>query len=624
MSLHLSASSNAKLTSKRLAEDDDDPWAQFYRGGWGANNGVVLEDIPFLPIRSPLDQTVVVVRNCYWTVRSWIDGRLSEMATLMERREGKAIVNSNHLVIYGSPGIGKTTMLSYLLLSYMERKEPCAFHAIGSSSAYLFVETGCYEVEPSLLFKLKFLKPLFIALDSADHHPFPPELVHVRSAVIALATPPRSARYDLIRQEALNLFFFVVPPVGEKEKDNYNVGLDKHRKVALDVLGPGTTIGDLEIDGGAAYGEPVKSVSTGGHTGPVEPGASSTSSTGSMTSHRAIKQLGNALFELEPNETYSVDEIYDLLGPSFRQLLRPQPAKKDGLLALLGLDPTTALGSAAQLTRMLQEAEVGEEAQWKGFDRLLFILPTPGITQPTPSGPAAVLCCPTRLLRALLRLAVMQRDSTAALKLAQCLAHSPQLAGVGFEVAAFRTLAQLDIDLVVTPVTGQSPINLPKRLTLGEWDPVNSELDDSSDGLFVLPPRFASLDGVALIDQGRTLLLFQVTLSRPHEVVSEGIEKVIERVPADTKIKRFIFVFIGDTLDRVKGLANVDRATFKDIALVPVPAAAEPIRKTRQGKIKQRSVTLERAYLLLNVNEVVRTLQPLMDSPPIQQRATFF
>ncbi|GJN87630.1 hypothetical protein Rhopal_000585-T1 [Rhodotorula paludigena] len=529
------------------------------------------------------------------------------MATLMERGEGKAIVNSNHLVIYGSPGIG-------------------------SSSAYLFVETGCYEVEPSLLFKLKFLKPLFIALDSAVHHPFPRELVHIRSAVVALATPPSSARYDLIRKEAPNPFFFVVPPVGEKEKDNYkvlqlafplSVGIDKHRKVALGALGPGTTIGNLDIDGGAAYGEPVKSVSTGGDSGPVESGASSTSSTGSTTSRRAIKQLGNALFELEPNETYSADEIYDLLGPSFRQLLRLQPAKKDGLLTLLGLNPNTALESAAQLTRMLQGPEVGEEAQWKGFHRLLFILPAPGITQPTPSGPAAVLCCPTRLLRAFLRLAVMQRDSTAALELAQCLAHSPQLAGVVFEVAAFRTLAQLDIDLVVTPVTGQSPINLPKRLPLGEWDPVNSELDDLLDGLFVLPPRFASLDGVALIDQGRTLLLFQVTLSRPHEVVSEGIEKVVQRVPADTKIKRFIFVFIGDTLDRVKGLANVDRATFKDIALAPVPAAAEPIRRTRQGKIKQRSVTLERAYLLLNVNEVVRTLQPLMDSPPIQQSATF-
>ncbi|GJN87902.1 hypothetical protein Rhopal_000857-T1 [Rhodotorula paludigena] len=631
----------ARLAPFRVDDEEFNPWYSFYLHTSGPATGSVHEGVPYLPFATPVSRQGALIRNCYFTVYESLLPRLEklerELASPAEQAQPVALRGplAEHVVLYGSPGIGKSTALAYILARARAEMRPCVFHTVGQKDAWVFLDQGCFHVEIEALETIHMKRPAILALDSPGAVPPPPPhevLHHLHNCLIVLATSPLLARHQPFQRASLSIYYWTIPPVGLEEIQNFlavrdaitNNTVEQSEPVLLAHLRPGSSIAGVSVNAGSPDTIAPENQSAVGQTAPSSaahlPAAASSAEQAGLSggstgfagtlSSGARQGADEPVVEAAPEATeqYTPLERYELLGPSFRLALQNSRPRREGHDKLLGLDPKTALGRVQQFSRFLAGHATSADVQSCGLHRLFYLVPDPACEQPAAAWPAALLVCPTPFLWDFVRRALAEQHHGNALAMAHLLIDKPYLFGLAYHYAALPALCRFpSVHMIRFPDSAGFSIPVPHPLPLRKFNPSSGSMVPHEDGVYVLPPDYSSFNGFAVLGSGSILALLQVSVAPAQSVSHSAIAELLSLVtePFD----RYIFAFVGPQLDQVIELAKVDRDSLGGFSTASTRTSKE---SEQQGVAALQTVAFEQGYIHLPLATVKKSVKTTM------------
>ncbi|GJN89894.1 hypothetical protein Rhopal_002883-T1 [Rhodotorula paludigena] len=569
----------AAAEAGRLAE-----WQKFCDTCYGRPCGVLHEGIPYLLHRFPeSDEIRVLVRDVYPDIYRWIVDRAACI-------EGEK--KAHRLIAFGSPGIGKSTFLVYLVTRCLEEKRTVVYHKTGLDFAVVFKD-GAVEIVAPQLFKylpgLRSDQPAIIAIDSVDLGVPLAHLLHITNAVTVVAASPRTARHRPFAKSAGETFYWTLSPPGPAELKNVMTlrGLGKDPRnssgpLRLSEMLPGSVYNSCTVTGGPPYSIADLPTSHAKHER-IEVSTRSTqnvTTTGSISDGtvRNIDEdnsppdgykdlvLGARTFRVRDTATYDLDELVMLVPPSFRQQLVSTLRKSDDIHGDLFSDvPIRHLNKSVLLVAMdPDDSSTNESAQISGYHCLFSILPHENSTQPNSMMERCVVVIASPVVQEMIRVAVSNMETQDQLQLARMYLHEPTMQGILYETATIRLLGwkgDHQVEIVRSGMVTGETIVIPKDMTHSAWSPDKDPLPTKA-GVYILPPRFPSADAVVVLGAScDTVILVQATISDEHPIKKDGMERISRRIPLNPR-PRLVYAFLGPDRGTVKNLACTQRPTL--------------------------------------------------------------
>ncbi|BGP07410.1 hypothetical protein JCM10049v2_003241 [Rhodotorula toruloides] len=234
---HLSPASLALL--KHLAQTTERSPSladrEFYEACWGKPNGFVVDGIGYIRSNFDLPRTrPIMVREDYVTLYAHLESLPNKQ-------------NTDVIVGYGSPGIGKSCFLRYAANRRAEECRPICWLRTPTSNLVMMTNEGLFAVGPKVLPTLEFLVPPFVLLDACD-----PSDVLPAEVYLGLSYPSvfmcslndsgysgylkeRLARvfaFDPIHRHEAHQYITLLAELASQEKEALNVPLSSIRPIA--------------------------------------------------------------------------------------------------------------------------------------------------------------------------------------------------------------------------------------------------------------------------------------------------------------------------------------------------------------------------------------------------------
>ncbi|GAA6007346.1 uncharacterized protein JCM10292_005501 [Rhodotorula paludigena] len=511
-------------------------WQDFHTACWGHPSGAVLEGIPFL------------VGSMGYFVGP----------VLLERIKDDKTARTN-LVVFGSPGIGKSSFLPFLVARCLEQRRPVVFHKTGDPRAVILDNIGARFVDLLFLPDTRFDQTPVIAVDSVAVEPPVSVLFEILNAVTVVAASPRSARHRPFVKSDGDTFYWTIPPPGATEINNVArlrelraVTDSEHNPVWLFDMRPGSEHGGYVVTGGVAFSH--------GDLSMDQPEESEQPPDGYKDlAYRA------RTFRVRTNGYYERDELVKILPPNFRYQLRAHYRKTNDILRDLFED--VAKSRLALTKDVLRAAasgsvELPESSQWTGFHRLITLLPVAD-AQPSLDFPSCDIVIASPLAQEVVRVAVSAMQLQDQLEMARLFEHEPMIEGILYEVTSFRLLGIRD-DVNVEFISGEPSISIPAGLTRHKCDPDTSRLPVKT-GVYILPVCFPSADAIVVLSETNTVILVQATVADEHAVKADGIRRICSSFPPEFS-PRLVFAFLGPDRTTVQKLAKTPRPTLTNVS----------------------------------------------------------
>ncbi|GJN92547.1 hypothetical protein Rhopal_005577-T1 [Rhodotorula paludigena] len=547
-------------------------WQDLHDSCYGQHCGGVFENIPLLAKLFPKHPRFLLIRDVYTEMYRWIKHRL---ATTVD--EGTC------LFAYGSPGIGKSSFLPYLVIRCLEERRPVAFHVIGASEVVLFLDLGAFVIPAALLASLEFTRPLVLALDSASDPSISPipELIDTPRAVTVVAASPRATRRQPFDKGISPVYYWTMPPPGSQEIEN--VCLLRRNAVAIKERAFPQTLESIEpesgISGGAAF-------SSGQFLRPFDVEDDTEAPPGSKDF-----LFGSKAFRLSDLPQYSSSELSGLLPPSFRAAAPAVlPKKTSDMVSNLLSGLTTTTFSLRQLTGLGRGAASPDTAQSTGYHQIFTIVAVDEHDQPTPASPECTVVAATSFVLEFLRLSYRELQLNDQVAMASRLRHEPQMRGIVYEALAFRRLGDA-VELSLSLFESGRVVKIPANLPHGEWDPDGPAPFPHVDGVYTFPPRFPAADG--LVSLPDMYIIVQATILNRHSIKKDGIRRICRSYPPNAP--PLVFAFLAPDEDTAKALVTPARPS-----LDKVPAATSVGSRETEGAQKKhvRTVTISAMHRL--------------------------
>ncbi|BGP47059.1 hypothetical protein JCM10450v2_002911 [Rhodotorula kratochvilovae] len=404
-----------QATARCREEDELDPWQDLYDKAWGRPNGGLHGTIPIVALSVPGYDPNLIARDEYAAIFEWRDKCEVNLAADMDkrRRYPRLPHRSVNTVLFGQPGIGKSSFLPYAVARLAEQRRPFVFHRIGFDQfVILFCAEGVFLFRPANLKHWHFLVPLTVLLDSTPGSPAYSTLPHfleLPNALVFFASSTQRAGYEAFEKSRFTPFYYVMRPPGLEELRNIVAvrsafRLDRPSNFqyhSLAAIVPGRETPQGPVTGGrpfdaspytaafvsssSASTAPVSTASepSGNPASDIDLSASTRlSSVGTLdmiaesddepvdggyhdvhtpTNSPARKELTFCDFSALVADTseYTPEEIFELAGPSLRSALQYPPPSKSTLVAFLEerhLGTATTLGALKHVQRTLTGA----------------------------------------------------------------------------------------------------------------------------------------------------------------------------------------------------------------------------------------------------------------------------
>ncbi|BGP12724.1 hypothetical protein JCM10213v2_000641 [Rhodosporidiobolus nylandii] len=573
-SAHLAPDSLAQLAALPLKNPlRQQNYNKLWLENWGKPNLRLAGQIPFIPFDPLQRATPVLVRREYLSLSAVLDAEMEGLG------KGWASV-----VVYGSPGVGKSTFLSYKANELMEAQRPFVFASAAASHAYLFCDIGVIEI-PTELMDIDFLATTAVLVDSeaGSSAGVATGLLHAPRTFVVLAASPKNSSYRTLTKEGANFWTMQhwdkaeVSAVVELRRLMKQGDLDatQHSCLALRASFASSSLPRLEVAD-----------------------ASSSSSAQS---------------------TYTELQLFGLLGPVAHPLFLYWPNDPDFSdeqnLSLAATKPL-AVNSQSLITALHGQG-VDDDLQRSDFHRVFLIEPRrPGTF--SVYQPDYRLVIPTPLLRAYVRRSLSLYRRAERLTVLSAMLTQPTLKGFAFEAHALDHLVAATPPLSVTVVTvnGHTPYPLPAKPVSFNWDPSEDALPPTlkAPTLLIFPPLFGAFDALIYSPDG-PLFFLQVTTSSTHQMKPARLRKIFNALP-ELAERELICVFVTNTQTSAVALVSKEYSALRGTSYAKemteeAAGGAEADRSTRSAKRVKRAdfPDFQMGYLVLEESAVLNSLR---------------
>ncbi|BGP16498.1 hypothetical protein JCM10213v2_004500 [Rhodosporidiobolus nylandii] len=489
-SSHVSAASLAILTRTKVVHLSRlNHYKQIYSDHWGQPNLRVTNGLPHLPRRRlfGLAKHPQLVRFDY--VR--LSGALHDHVELQDDVD---------VIVFGSPGIGKTTFLSVKAFDLLERQEPFVLVDPTLGTDYFFSDVGVFELD--VVADVDFQKPTFILVDSPPGNPesVPNRLLNIDNTTVVLASSPRSKRYAVLQNEGAVFWTMKLWDIDEvravmylkeaKQDDALVVSLSDYLR---------------RIPNSACKAEPL--VFPDDHLPlhlRVRPDTSVRPSTG----------------------RWLPSEAFPYIGPLARPLFK-QSIEWTGSVELdFVLDqPQRLANKANDLAAALRGLKVEDQHQAEEFHKY-FVLQQPPEPRLT-SNPAYQLEVATPAKLAYVKRSLRIYTAKEREVIVRAMMTQEGLKGFAYESFAIDTLASAcpALPLAVSFLTDDPRLPLPHDMSTVEWEPRSNRAPTTIRPLLLIfPARFPTFDAAILpADPSAPVFLVKVTTASKHTMIKDGV-----------------------------------------------------------------------------------------------------
>jgi hypothetical protein len=170
---------------------------------------------------------------------------------------------------------------------------------------------------------------------------------------------------------------------------------------------------------------------------------------------------------------------------------------------------------------------------------------------------------PTRFLRQAALQAFCEQSYKEQIALCHQFSGHPQLCAALYEVLGLQIVATAGLKCLFPVGQNEESRFLPAGLRILESaDDATVEASELGvDRLWIPPPKFPTVDAVAILEGGKLIRMFQLAIARWHEVKPEGIARVLIKFSVVAGV-RFEFVFItpseevGRAMTLTKGMLS--------------------------------------------------------------------
>jgi hypothetical protein len=238
------------------------------------------------------------------------------------------------------------------------------------------------------------------------------------------------------------------------------------------------------------------------------------------------------------------------------------------------LSPGNLFEHANQLVSALRDSEVLDSAQQNRFHRLFFATPSKK-PKPTFGGPAFTYNVPTRFLLIILQDLARQKTLKDLITFASKFMPHPQVAGIFYEPVVVTTLELSHKPLECVLANGSHfQLQLPLVVSKEVAD-FNAPFTPKDGLLYIPPPKFRSLDAVAVTEGAQRVTLLQMTIASRHTINVTGIKHVIDSFMSTTSNLKWAFIFVVPSRAIGEGLVKSATIAIAKRTRNSVPAIRE-------------------------------------------------
>jgi hypothetical protein len=229
---------------------------------------------------------------------------------------------------------------------------------------------------------------------------------------------------------------------------------------------------------------------------------------------------------------------------------------------------------AEQLASALLGDEISDSAQQNRFHQFFFATPSKD-PKPTSGVPDFTYNVPTNFLLSILQDLARQKSLKDQITFASKFIPHPQVAGIFYEPVVVTTLELSHKPLECVLANG-SHFQLQLPLVVSKEVADFSAPFTPKDGLlYIPPPKFRSLDAVAVMEGAQRVTLLQMTIASRHTINVTGIKHVIDSFKSTTSNLKWAFIFVVPSRAIGEGLVKCATIEIAKRTRSSVPAIRE-------------------------------------------------
>ncbi|BGP28929.1 hypothetical protein JCM10296v2_000665 [Rhodotorula toruloides] len=373
--------------------------------------------VPYLRVRLPQYNYIIMIRGVYTEIYAWVAARLDEMCAVHGAGGSSPAVR---LVLYGHPGTGKSSTLPVLQAALLEQGQPVFYHVLGSENVCLFNDVYSRKMPFTEFVSFRPARPVVCLLDTPTI-PYGGQadaMWRKPNTIFVLASSPRVTPDKALEKAQGETYYWTMPAAGLQEIENVDL-LRRHVQLTGCVYG---TTGSFHLHrytpsdtctAGHAFEAKDAYVRMSASKQRVDannapPGQRATAlpdeekeepeGSGSIS-------IGGDSFDVSPGPDWQPQELFELLGPSFRlafdRTLRKGDDPTASLRNFLKLALINNEKSLKKIVTILQGARLDLREHPTRYHQIVYELPSG--PQPSAGDPSLERVIPTRFLLAVVR-----------------------------------------------------------------------------------------------------------------------------------------------------------------------------------------------------------------------------